>query len=87
MNVAMKRLLLGSLAGISLAAATAYFLWPDPALAGCRANAGLGNGSEIFGDPGNSGFFNQAANAPAQPGSAAAQADPLHELDDEGEPN
>lgn len=42
------------------------------------SNAGLGNGSEA-GDPGNSGA-NKAANTPASPGSAAAQADGSHEF-------
>jgi hypothetical protein len=50
------------------------------------SNAGLGNGSE-GGDPGNSGAHNQAANAPANPHSPAAQADPSHEFDDPDEPN
>jgi len=50
------------------------------------SSAGLDNGSE-GGDPGNSGAHNQAANAPASPQSAAAQADGSHEFDDAGEPN
>jgi hypothetical protein len=66
-----------------------HSLWPAPAQAGCitgHFDAGLGNGS-TFGDPGASGAHNQAGNAPALPGSAAAQADGAHEIDDPDEPN
>jgi hypothetical protein len=73
---------------LSVSSAVAISLWPDPARAACRDHfdAGLGNGSS-FGDPGSSGAHNQAGNAPAQPGSAAAQADGAHEIDDADEPN
>jgi hypothetical protein len=85
MNRLTKFTLLAAVA-LSLASAAAISLWPEKALAGCRFDAGLGNGSTT-GDPGLSGFFNQAGNAPAQPGSAAAEADELHEIDDPNEPN
>lgn len=73
---------------VSLAAGAGISLWPEKVRAACVAHsdAGLGNGS-TFSDPGLSGLFNQAGNAPAQPGSAAAQADGLHEIDDPNEPN
>jgi len=74
---------------VSLWSAVAISLWPAPAQAGCitgHFDAGLGNGS-TFGDPGASGAHNQAGNAPALPGSAAAQADGAHEIDDPDEPN
>lgn len=86
MNRLTKYALLAAVA-VSLASAVAVSLWPEKALAGCKTghvDAGIGNGS-FFGDPGNSGAHNQAANAPAQPQSAAA--DDLHELDDTDEPN
>ena len=86
MNRLTKYALLAAVA-VSLASAAAVSLWPEKALAGCKTghvDAGIGNGS-FFGDPGNSGAHNQAANAPAQPQSAAA--DDLHELDDTDEPN
>jgi hypothetical protein len=73
----------------ALLAAVALSMGSGPALAekgGQGCDAGIGNGSEA-GDPGNSGANNQAANAPAQPGSAAAQADGQHEVDDSDEPN
>ena len=87
-NRLIRRALLAAVA-ISLSSAVAISLWPDTARAGCKTghvNAGLGNGS-WFGDPGNSGAHNQAGNAPAQPKSAAAQADGAHEIDDVQEPN
>jgi len=86
-NKLTKCALLAAVA-ISFSSAVAISLWPDPARAACKDHfdAGLGNGSS-FGDPGNSGAHNQAGNAPAQPGSAAAQADGAHEIDDEDEPN
>jgi hypothetical protein len=88
MNRPMKYGLLAAAAVLSLSTTAAISLWPEKALAGCRVHvdAGLGNGS-FFGDPGNSGAHNQAGNAPAQPQSAAAKADPLHEIDDPDEPN
>ena len=88
MNRLTKYALFGAVA-LSLASVAAISLWPEQALAGCktgRVDAGIGNGS-FFGDPGNSGAHNKAANAPAQPQSAAARADDLHELDDSDEPN
>lgn len=88
MNRPMKYALLAT-AALSLLSAVAISLWPEKALAGCPTghfDAGLGNGS-TFGDPGNSGAHNQAGNAPALPGSAAAQEDELHEIDDPDEPN
>ena len=86
MNRLTKYALLAAVA-VSLASAVAVSLGAGKALAGCKTghvDAGIGNGS-FFGDPGNSGAHNQAANAPAQPQSAAA--DDLHELDDTDEPN
>jgi hypothetical protein len=88
MNKLTKYALLAAVA-LSLTSAAAISLWPEKALAKCKTghfDAGLGNGS-FFGDPGNSGAHNQAGNAPAQPQSAAAQADNLHEVDDSDEPN
>lgn len=87
-NKLVKCALLATVA-ISLSSAVAIYVWPDPARAACGTShfdAGLGNGSSL-GDPGNSGAHNQAGNAPAQPGSAAAQADGAHEIDDADEPN
>jgi hypothetical protein len=87
MNKLMRYALLAALA-LSVSSAVAA-LWPEKVRAACvtgHFDAGLGNGS-TSGDPGLSGFFNQAGNAPAQPGSAAAQADELHEIDDANEPN
>jgi hypothetical protein len=87
-NRLMRCALLAAVA-LSLSSAVAISLWPDAARAGCKTghvDAGLGNGS-WFGDPGNSGAHNQAGNAPAQPQSAAAQADGAHEIDDVDEPN
>jgi hypothetical protein len=89
MNRPMKYALLAAVALSSLSAAAAISLWPEKARAACNTghfDAGLGNGS-FFGDPGNSGAHNQAGNAPALPGSAAAQADGAHEIDDPDEPN
>ncbi len=92
MNLNKKTLRYALLAAgaLSLSATVAIASWPDKARAACgvgRTDAGLGNGSSIFGDPGNSGAHNQAGNAPATPGSAAAQADSAHEIDDADEPN
>ena len=81
MNATMNKLM------CALLAAAALSFWSSASYAlGQGCNAGLGNGSEA-GDPGNSGAHNQAANSPAQPGSAAAQADGSHEVDDADEPN
>ena len=84
----MRYVVLGA-AALSLSSAAGITLWPDKAYAKCKfhTDAGLGNGSSIFGDPGNSGAHNQAGNAPATPNSAAAQADTAHEIDDVDEPN
>ena len=83
MNATMNRLMCCLLTAVALS------LWSVAAHAennGQGCDAGIGNGSEA-GDPGNSGANNQAGNAPAQPGSAAAQADGAHEIDDSDEPN
>jgi hypothetical protein len=88
MNKLTKCALLAAVA-LSSSAAAAMTLWPEKARASCNTghfDAGLGNGSSL-GDPGNSSAHNQAAIAPAQPGSAAAQADGAHEIDDPDEPN
>jgi hypothetical protein len=85
MNKPMKYALLATTA-LSLLSAVTISVWPETALARCRLDAGLGNGSSL-GDPGSSGAHNQAGNAPALPGSAAAQGDGLHEIDDPDEPN
>ena len=79
----MNRLMCALLAAVTLS------LWSVASHAennGQGCDAGIGNGSEA-GDPGSSGANNQAGNAPAQPGSAAAQADGAHEIDDSDEPN
>lgn len=88
MNRLMRYALLAAVA-LSWLATGAISLWPEEASAKCKTghfDAGLGNGSSL-GDPGNSGAHNQAGNAPAQPGSAAAKADGAHEIDDSDEPN
>ena len=86
MNRLTKYALLAAVA-LSVSSAVAFSLWPEKARAACNTShldSGLGNGS-FLGDPGASGAHNQAANAPAQPNSAAA--DGAHEMDDEDEPN
>jgi hypothetical protein len=88
MNRLMRYALLAAVA-LSWSATAAISLWPEKASAKCKTghfDAGLGNGSSL-GDPGSSGAHNQAGNAPAQPGSAAAKADGAHENDDSDEPN